>query len=99
MRASSCFRQLLEVGARLFELLGGGLVAVELDAGVPAAIGARSVVERAGPGLGDEHEDLACALPQVVGIEHEGGHRLLEEPEGALAVRLVLRAKGRGAHA
>src|SRR6185437_8819002 len=53
---------LLERGAGGVDLLGGDGLVVELDAGAPTAIGARPVVERARPGLGDEPQDLGGKL-------------------------------------
>jgi hypothetical protein len=57
------------------------------------------VVEDARAGLDDEAEDLLGEVVRVVGAEIERGDRLLEETEGALAVRLLLWAEARRADA
>src|SRR5579871_3886604 len=75
---------LLERGAGGVDLLGGDGLVVELDAGASAAIGARPVVERARPALGDELEDLGGELAGGRAAKVERGRRLLKESEAAL---------------
>jgi hypothetical protein len=81
---------LLEGGACGVDLLGGDVLAVEVDAGAPAAIGTGAVVEGARPGLRDEPEDLCGELTRGGGTQVEGRRGLTKEAEAPFDVGLVL---------
>ncbi len=82
---------LLEGGPGGLDLVGCGLVLlVALDSAASVAVVPGSVVQGAGPGLDHQPEHASGELAAVEGVEHDRGHHLLEEPEGALDVGTVL---------
>ena len=87
-----------ERGARLVDLLFGDGLVVELDAGAPAAIGARPVVKRRAQVWATSRR-IWPARSRGLCAAGRARASTLKEAEGALDMSLVLRAKRRGADA